>query len=100
MSVPEDRVESPEQLSPQAVAFLREAGTEGAGGFTYWPFARAKVQWLRDVVQELTVPGFVELRDADHARITPAGRQALYREMVRRYEPELEERRTQREAQR
>lgn len=85
MSVPEDRA-----LSPHAVAFLREAGVEGNGQFTYWPFARARADWLRAVVEELTEPKLVELRDADHARITPAGRAALHREMTRRLEPSHE----------
>lgn len=89
MSVPEDREED-RALSPQAVAFLRHSGWEADGSFTYWPFARAKAQWLRDVVQELTEPGLVELQDADHARITPKGRQALYQEMVRSFHPERE----------
>ena len=99
MSVPEDRVED-RVLSPHAAAFLREAGTDPQGGFVYWPFPRSKTPWLQAVVQELTGAGLVEMSDADHARITPAGRQALYRDMVRRYEPEIEQRRMQREAHR
>lgn len=96
MSVPEDQVEDRGQLSPDAVAFLREAGSDPKGGFVPWPFQRARAPWIQEAVQQLTRDRLVEFSDADHARITPTGRIALVDSYQREADPETLQERTER----
>lgn len=48
-----------------AVAFLREAGSGVGGKSTYWPFHRARAPWLREIVEQLTGQGLVEVLGGD-----------------------------------